>query len=84
MQALRDDLETCQADVDGVHEVGEELVGLIGDPDKPEVENNVGDLDNTWGSLNSKWAERQKELDDALRKATNFQEELMVRTPTFY
>ena len=82
MQALREDLEAAQAEVDLVHETGEELVGLIGEPDKPEVEKNVEDVDNNWGDVNSQWADRQKELDDALRRATQFHDELMVRLYT--
>ena len=78
LQALREELEAAQANIDGIHETGEELVDLIGEPDKPEVEKNVEDVDNTWGSLNTKWADRQKQLDDGLRKATHFQDELMV------
>ena len=73
-----DDLDSVQANVDQVHETGEELVDLIGEPDKPEVEKTVEDVDNTWTKLNDDWAERQNQLDDALRRAVNFQNELMV------
>ncbi len=57
--------------------MGEELVGLIGDPDRPEVEKNVDDLDTSWTAAQSAWANRQKSLDEALRKATRFQAELI-------
>ncbi len=60
-----------------VHEMGEELVGLIGDPDRPEVEKNVDDLEASWTAAQSAWADRQKSLDEALRKATRFQAELI-------
>ena len=79
LEAIKEELDATQADIDLVHETGEELVGLIGDPERPEVEKNVEDLDTNWSMLNKKWAERQKNLDDALKKATNFQEELLVR-----
>ena len=69
-----------QPDLDVVHETGEELIGMIGEPDKPEVEKNVDDLDGNWHDVTSHWTARQKLLDDALNKATSFQEELMVRT----
>lgn len=77
-------MELVQPDIDVVHENGEELVGLIGEPDKPEVEKNVDDVDSNWLDVTSKWAARQKLLDDALRKATSFQEELMVGTPEIF
>lgn len=77
-QALKEELDNIHGNVDVVHETGEELIGLIGDPDKPEVEKNVEDVDQSWDVLNQQWMERQKALDEALRKATNFQDELMV------
>ena len=70
-------MELCQTDVDTVHDVGQELVGLIGEPDKPEVEKNVDDVDSNWTAAQSAWASRQKVLDEALRKATRFQDELI-------
>ena len=77
LEALKDDMELCQTDVDTVHDVGQELVGLIGEPDKPEVEKNVDDVDSNWTAAQSAWATRQKALDEALRKATHFQDELI-------
>ena len=77
-QTIREEMEMVQPDVDLIHEMGEELVGLCGEPDKPEVEKNVDDLDTNWHDVNSQWATRQKRLDEALSQATLFQEELMV------
>lgn len=71
-------MENLQGVLDSMHETGEELVGLIGEPEKPEVEKNVEDADGAWKKLNTSWADRQKQLDEALRKATVFQDELMV------
>ena len=77
-QTLKEDLEGTQGDLDQVHETGEELLSLIGEPDKPEVEKNMDDLDTTLTTLKSQWAKREKLLDTAMRKATCFQEDLMV------
>lgn len=71
-------MDSAQPDMDMVHETGEELIGLVGEPEKPEVEKNVEDLDTEWDVLNNKWLERQKKLDEALHKATEYQEEMMV------
>ena len=87
LQALKEELDAAQADLDTVHETGEELVGLVGEPEKPEVEKNVDDVDTAWDGLNKQWVDRQNRLDDALRKATSFQDELMVRvchSPTLH
>ena len=78
MQALREELAIVQPGLDTIHEEGEELVALIGEPDKPEVEKNVDDVDATWNTVNTEYEKRNQELDEALRKATAFQEELMV------
>ena len=78
LQALREELEHAQPDMDTVHEGGEELVQLVGEPDKPEVEKSVEEADSTWADVNSRCTTRQQVLDDALRKATNFNDELLV------
>ena len=64
--------------MDTVHEGAEELLGLIGESEKPEVEKNVDDIEQAWSLINSKWADRQKDLDEAMRRATHFQEQMMV------
>lgn len=77
-QALKDELEATQTDIEGVHETGLELVSLIGEPDKPEVEKNIEEVDTAWGTLENTWAKRQEALKEALSTATSFQDELMV------
>ena len=75
---MKEELDAAQPELDTVHEGGEELLQLIGESDKPEVEKNVEDMDTDWSTLNTKWLNRQRKLDDALRRATAFQEQLMV------
>ena len=77
-QNLKEEMDDFRTDIDQIHDGGHELVSLIGEPDRAEVERNVDDLDNVWSGLNAQWAERQKALDEALRKASSFQDELMV------
>ena len=73
-----EDVKTTEVEIEQVHETATELLSLIGEPDKPEVEKNVDDLDLTWATLKSQSAKQRKQLDDAMRKATCFQEDLMV------
>ena len=61
-----------------MQETGEELVGLIGEPDKPEVERSIEDVDTALQALNDACDTRQRALDDALRRATCFHDELGV------
>ena len=77
-QALREELEHAHPEMDSLHEGGEELIDLIGEPDKPEVEKNVEDVEHTWDDVTNKCDTRQQRLDDALRKATAFHEQLLV------
>ena len=77
LEALKDDIEASAADIENVHQQGEDLVGLIGEPDKPEVEKNVDDVDMSWEVLNAQWLARSKALEEALSSSTEFHEELM-------
>lgn len=71
-------MKAVKADMDQVHETGEELAELVGDVERVEVEKNLEDMDNMWDALNNRWAQRQKALDDALKRTTEFHDELMV------
>ena len=74
---LRAEMDEFRIDIDQIHDGGNTLVSMIGEPDRPEVERNVEDLDNVWSGLNSQWAARQKALDEALRRASHFKDQLM-------
>jgi len=78
LQGTKEDLELLSAEKDHLQEIGEELVGLIGEPDKPEVERSIGDLDSAFQALSHACDARQRALDDALRRASCFHDELNV------
>jgi len=78
LQCTKEDLELLSAEKDHLQEVSEELVGLIGEPDKPEVERSVEDMDVAFKALNDACAARQEALDNALKRATSFHDELTV------
>jgi len=75
---MKDDLELLSAEKDNLQEIGEELVGLIGEPDKPEVERSIEDVDTAFQLLNDACDARQRALDDALQRATGFHDDLSV------
>lgn len=79
LQGIKEELEVLCAERDHLQEVGEELVGLIGEPDKPEVERSIEDTDTAFKALSDACDARQLALDNALRRATCFHEELTVR-----
>ena len=66
------------AEKDNLQEVGEELVGLIGESDKPEVERSLEDMDTAFKALNDACDARHRAIDNALRRATGFHDELDV------
>ena len=75
---MKEDLEALLPDKDTLQEVGEELVSLIGEPDKPEVERNMEDVDIQWKAINDACTARQQALETALLQAGRFQEDLQV------
>lgn len=78
MQALRDDIETSQYDLGEVHETGEQLLNMCGEPDRPEIQKNIDDLDNNMLSITAEFDKRSRTLEEALERSMLFQDELMV------
>jgi dystonin len=74
---VREDIEASKADIDQTRYIGDGLMQLCGEPEKPEVSKNMDELDTNFDNVQTHWIERQKQLDEALRKATEFQTELM-------
>ena len=77
-QLLRDDIENSQFDLDEVHQTGEKLLNMCGEPDRPEVQKNIDDLDNSMLTITAEFDKRSRTLEDALERSMNFQDELMV------
>ena len=77
-QAMRDDIEASQFDLDEVHQTGEQLMSLCGEPDRPEVQKNIDDLDNNLLTITGEFDKRSRTLEEALERSMYFQEELMV------
>jgi len=75
---MQEELELFSAEKDHLQEVGEELVELIGEPDKPEVDRGLEDMDTAFKALDDACDTRQRMLDDALRRAICFHDELSV------
>ena len=75
---MRDDIEASQFDLDEVHQTGEQLMSLCGEPDRPEVQKNIDDLDNNLLTITGEFDKRSRTLEEALERSMYFQEELMV------
>ena len=79
MQALKEDIEASQADLEDVQQTGDMLMGLVGQAEQPEVQKTVEDTSANLAAISDQYNQRSQQLEHALAKATHFQDELMVR-----
>ncbi|XP_041359572.1 microtubule-actin cross-linking factor 1, isoforms 1/2/3/5-like isoform X3 [Gigantopelta aegis] len=77
LEALKEDLQATQADLEDTHNTGDQLISLVGETDKPEVQKNIDDLDSNMANLTEEYEKRAKSLKEALTKSLKFQDQLM-------
>ena len=76
LQEIRQEIDQTKPDVEQVRQSGHELMGLCGEPDKPEVRKHIEDLDQAWDNVTALYARREENLIDAMEKAMEFHETL--------
>nr|XP_031845078.1 microtubule-actin cross-linking factor 1 isoform X36 [Nomia melanderi] len=76
LQEIRHEIDQTKPDVEQVRASGHELMGLCGEPDKPEVRKHIEDLDQAWDNVTALYARREENLIDAMEKAMEFHETL--------
>ncbi|XP_076629248.1 dystonin-like protein short stop isoform X11 [Colletes latitarsis] len=76
LQEIRHEIDQTKPDVEQVRVSGHELMGLCGEPDKPEVRKHIEDLEQTWDNVTALYARREENLIDAMEKAMEFHETL--------
>lgn len=69
---IRQEMDSTKPGIDQVRQSGQELIGLCGEPDKPEVRKNIEDLDEAWDNVTALYVRREENLIDAMEKAMEF------------
>lgn len=72
LHEIRLEIDQTKPDVDQVRQSGKELMGLCGEPDKPEVRKHIEDLDQVWDNVTALYARREENLIEAMEKAMEF------------
>ncbi|XP_028721206.1 dystonin isoform X23 [Peromyscus leucopus] len=77
-EAIREEFDGLQEELDLVTTLGSELIAACGDPDKPIVKKSIDELNSAWDSLNKAWKDRVDKLEEAMQAAVQYQDGLQA------
>ncbi|XP_019352458.1 dystonin isoform X10 [Alligator mississippiensis] len=77
-EAIREEIDGLQEELDTVVILGSELIAACGEPDKPIVNKSIDELNSAWDTLNKAWKERVDKLDEAMQAAVQYQDGLQA------
>ena len=75
---IKSEIEQTKPEVEQCRQVGQELINLCGEPDKPEVKKHIEELDSAWDNITALYARREENLIDAMEKAMEYHDTLKV------
>ncbi|XP_029394930.1 dystonin isoform X7 [Mus pahari] len=75
-EAIREEIDSLQEELDMVITLGSELIAACGEPDKPIVKKSIDELNSAWDSLNKAWKDRVDRLEEAMQAAVQYQDGL--------
>ncbi|XP_030658482.1 dystonin isoform X22 [Nomascus leucogenys] len=77
-EAIREEIDGLQEELDIVINLGSELIAACGEPDKPIVKKSIDELNSAWDSLNKAWRDRIDKLEEAMQAAVQYQDGLQA------
>ncbi|XP_036174379.1 dystonin isoform X9 [Myotis myotis] len=77
-EAIREEIDGLQEELDIVINLGSELITACGEPDKPIVKKSIDELNSAWDSLNKAWKDRVARLEEAMQAAVQYQDGLQA------
>ncbi|XP_021577494.2 dystonin isoform X18 [Ictidomys tridecemlineatus] len=77
-EAIREEIDGLQEELDMVINLGSELIAACGEPDKPIVKKSIDELNSAWDSLNKAWKDRIDKLEEAMQAAVQYQDGLQA------
>nr|XP_035151867.1 dystonin isoform X31 [Callithrix jacchus] len=77
-EAIREEIDGLQEELDIVMNLGSELIAACGEPDKPIVKKSIDELNSAWDSLNKAWKDRIDKLEEAMQAAVQYQDGLQA------
>ncbi|XP_028631356.1 dystonin isoform X2 [Grammomys surdaster] len=77
-EAIREEIDGLQEELDMVIMLGSELIAACGEPDKPIVKKSIDELNSAWDSLNKAWKDRVDKLEEAMQAAVQYQDGLQA------
>merc|ERR1740128_963514 len=76
LMQIKRGIDNTKPGYDKCRQSGNNLMNVVGEPEKPELKRHIEDLDNAWDSITSMYAKRERNLLDAMEKAMEFHDML--------
>merc|ERR1712223_1525215 len=76
LKNIKKGIDSTKPIVDKCKATGKDLMGKVGDSERPEVKRHIEDLDNAWDNITSMFHKREKNLIVAMEKAMEYHDTL--------